>query len=726
MKLLYSSAILFCTLTTFAQQNKSEWFPFAPKDVAESGVLDLSEWLDKPAGKHGFLQYDGKDFRFEDGTPVKFWGINIGSNRPFVEAEKATRWTRFMTRYGINGVRMHKFTWEATDGINSTVITNENWKKLDFFCRELRDAGIYYSWSHIYGHRVLPGDSSRLLAYAEIADTKFPWSHLNGSTASLVNFAEDLQRLNIELTVNMLNHVNPHTGRRYADDPALSFIELQNEDNIFWGAIEATLKQTPTYRKLLCKKFSAWLEDKYQTQEALEAAWKGNGLETTASLKEGNIYPNPSHGYFSSAYENALKENVPVPAHVADRAAFLYEEQLNFYKKFVTAIRDTGYRGVIVGSCWQAGSGLSHFFNLHTDYEVGPIDRHNYFGGGTGHSLKPGKFDNTAMVSNPGSGLLSTGFQQVIDRPFQISEWMSLIPTEWTAESAPLIAAWGMGLQGWDASYAFAMDYDRFSTTIHSHGVYNVTSPTQLGLYPALAPMIYGGDVKEAEVIANRNVTISDLRNGKINFLEKTSQQYDVKQFESSVPVEALAVGRVTVSFDSTEKDFQKELGPFWNKDKKLITSTTGQLQWNYAGKGYATISTGGTKGLIGFAPSTKVALGKLNIQTPNEFAVILITSLEKERDLATSRRILITTIARAKNTGMKFNSDKTELLDVGSAPILMEPVDATIWLENNRKGTVHILDHSGFRTGQTIPIKNGKIHVDGRNSRAIYYEVVF
>jgi hypothetical protein len=34
--------------------------------------------------------------------------------------------------------------------------------------------------------------------------------------------------------VNMLNHKNGFSGLRYADDPSLAYIELQNEDNIFW------------------------------------------------------------------------------------------------------------------------------------------------------------------------------------------------------------------------------------------------------------------------------------------------------------------------------------------------------------------------------------------------------------------------------------------------------------------------------------------------------------
>src|SRR5690606_13201929 len=124
-------------------------------------------------------------------------------------------------------------------------------------------------------------------------------------------------------TVNMLNHVNPHTGLRYADDPALTFIELQNEDNIFWGAIEQTLKQTPTYRKLLCEKFSKWLHKKYGSAEELRRAWNNQGLSAGESLDDLTIYPKPNHGYFSSEYEQALKEDRAVPPHVADRAAFL-------------------------------------------------------------------------------------------------------------------------------------------------------------------------------------------------------------------------------------------------------------------------------------------------------------------------------------------------------------------------------------------------------------------
>jgi hypothetical protein len=47
------------------------------------------------------------------------------------------------------------------------------------------------------------------------------------------------------------------------------------------------------------------------------------------------------------------------------------------------------------------------------------------------------------------------GLQQVIDRPFGLSEWITVYPALYSADGPAIIAAYGMGLQGWDASYEF-------------------------------------------------------------------------------------------------------------------------------------------------------------------------------------------------------------------------------------------------------------------------------
>lgn len=717
--------LFFCASNVLHGQNKTQWFEFKPSDESLNATISMESWLDKPAGKHGFVQMKNDKLVFEDGTQVKFWGTNLGSHLPLMKPEEAVKWAEFLSRFGFNGVRFHKFTWDATDGIHSTIITDENWKNHDFLCHELRNKGIYYGWSHIYGHRVLPGDSSRLLAYHELAATKFPWSHLNGSTSALVNFAEDLQNLNIELTVNMLNHINPHTGLRYADDPALSFVEFQNEDNIFWGAIEETLKQTPTYRAMLCQKFSVWLKAKYGTDGQLKKAWNNEGLPEGETLEAENIYPQPNHGLFSWEYEQAIKEGRPVKQNILDKAEFLYEEQMKFYRKFETAIRNTGYKGPLVASCWQAGTGLAHLLNLHADAEVGIIDRHNYFGGGQGHQLAVGKFDNAAMVSKIGSGLYSAGLQQVANRSFAFSEWMSLIPNEWTAESSPIIAVYGMGLQGWDASYVFATDYPKYSSTIQTHGIYNATSPTQMALYPALVRMIYRGDIKEGEMVVNRKVDLSSVLKGETPLNETVEQDFDRKVIEGAFPLQYMAAGKVILSFaDENKTELLDNLSSFW-KDS-VMTSTTNQLKWSEKGKGFFTINTAGTKGFVGFSNQQEFKLDEVNIQTDNDFAVILVTSLEREKGISESNKILITTMARAKNTNMEFNENHSELLSIGKAPILLEPVKLTLSINRKEKPTITVLDHLGNKTSQTIQNKKGKWLLNSSETKAIYYLIEY
>jgi hypothetical protein len=634
----------------------------------------------------------------------------------------------YLSKYGVNAVRFHKFTWHAAKGDSSTVIREDLFEKMDYFLAHLRANGIYYGWSHIYGHRPALADKNRLLAYDEIAGTEFPWSHLNGSTANLVNFAPDLQELNIELTVNILNHVNPETGLRYAEDPALSFIELQNEDNIYWGAMEATLDQTPTYRRLLCRQFSEWLAEKYGSTQTLREAWGMEHLKEGESIEDGTVYPVPNHSKFDAIYFESKKKGEELPQHYLDKAEFLFTKQMEFYNRFVDAIRETGYKGTIVGSCWQAGSGLTHFYNLYADYLTGVIDRHNYFGGGAGgHRMQVGKYKPESMLTKPGSGLLGTGFQQVADRPFVFSEWMSLVPNEFTVEASPLVAVYGMGLQGWDASFAFSSDHPYFTPTIQSPGgsVYNPDVPSQVGLYPALARMIYRGDVKESPIVHRRNVSLDQLKSGKMGFSEEVIQDYDVKSFKGDLPQRSLAYGRVVVDFtEKPETTAAFDLNPIESYE---IVSATGELIWNTAGKGFFQVNTNATVGLVGFVNADSIYnFDLLDLETSNPFAVIFLTSLDQKKGIEDSKSVLIATLARSQNTGMEYDREINELIEAGKPPLLLEAVDLKLNFKSKRDATIHILDHHGVRTGKTIEMNGGEVALSGTLHKTFYYELVW
>ena len=279
-----------------------DWFAFQPSKEVAPGVIDMDGWLDKPAGKHGGVRMVDDGFAFEDGKPVKFWGVNLSYTTNAPDRPTADFTAARFAKYGVNAVRMHKFSYPTNqmgigDPADSTRMDSKGLDRLDYFSSTLKDRGVYFGWSHTFGFRVVPGDRKRLLAYDEIA------SQLNGNTYAFIHFAEDVQDLMIEMVVNLLKHKNPYTGRTYADEPALCFIELQNEDDIFFYTSEKAFNACPTYKQRFQERFAAWLKKRHGSQEHLKTAW-GDALRPGETLAEASIVPQLNPWVF-------VEDNVP-------------------------------------------------------------------------------------------------------------------------------------------------------------------------------------------------------------------------------------------------------------------------------------------------------------------------------------------------------------------------------------------------------------------------------
>jgi hypothetical protein len=352
------------------------------------------------------------------------------------------------------------------------------------------------------------------------------------------------------------------------------------------------------------------------------------------------------------------------------------------------------------------------------------IDRHNYFGGG-----KKNQINNASMLSVPGSGMLSAGMQQVINRPFMLSEWIHVFPNEWGAEGVAIIAAYGMGLQGWDVSYMFQnRDSGSFSERI-GQDRWDVTTPQVLCLFPAVARQVLRSDVQESEITARRYVHVPSLFKGEIGFDDKTIQQYDVKAFDSDkVPAQTLAVARSVVEFINEPQDTPKfDLNPY--KKDGWLTSTSGQLRWKSGSSkldGCFTINTDATKAVVGFTKDQTFELGNVTIQPKSRFSVIYLTAQDPNKDINSSKKILVVAIARARNTGMKLNKSEDQILDQGESPILMESVRATIKLKRPGQAEVYLLDHDGLRTQKTLLVQNNTFEIDGNRDKTCYYLITY
>ena len=191
---------------------------------------------------------------------------------------------------------------------------------------------------------------------------------------------------------------------------------------------------------------------------------------------------------------------------------------------------------------------------------------------------------------------------------------------------------------------------------------------------------------------------------------------------DGGTPLEAFAIGRVTVGFDGG-KTGQADFAKYWDQQNKILRSATGELAWDY-GRETITVQSLKTQAVIGKTAGQTFALPGVAVRFLTPFVSTIFTPLD-DLPLAQSRHILITALARDKQTGTRYSADGTRLESTGTAPLLLEPVQATLRFTGAKPVSVTPCDHYGVpMPGKSVPIAaDGSITIDG-TYRAYYYEV--
>lgn len=718
------------------------WFEFTGKSpIPSNSEWNLSTWLEAPAGKHGRITRKD-DLLIYHNKPIKLWGINNSYSACAPDTALADRRADFYAAMGINSVRLHKYAdgagWAGIQSKDSAAVLDPaGLERMDYFIAALKKRGIYTKLSPVFIMKIGPADLAAIPYAKELGEMR--GDRINPRHGSFY-LSTELQNLLRDQVVSLLKHKNPHTGLTYAEDPAIAYVEIYNEDDALFGGVSSVMAQSPTLRARGGKMFSDWLKKKYGTEQAFMAAWGDKALNcsiltnqkipTDESWANGRIYPAGNPWFFDPDNLETSQKNYK--QRLLDTMTFLYELQNDVYARYTKAIRAAGYQGEMISSNWQAGRAMSHFYNLHSDSLIGTIDRHNYFGGGDRFH-----FNSASMLAVPGGGSLSSSLQQVGNLPFMLSEWIHVFPNEWGVEGPAILGAYGMGLQGWDVSYPFQnRDNGTFSTAIGSE-TWDAAAPNFIGIFPAVSRQVLRGDVKESEVVHTRNVHAPSLAKGELGFDEKVAQQWDIKTFDSDVfPAAALAAARGVVRFtEKPEPTAKFDLAPYSKAD--AILSSTGELAWNAGSNsqdGCIRINTAGTQALVGFtkgfAKGATVVFTDATISSGSRYGAIYLSARSPDGTIAKDKAVLITAIARARNAGSAIVGDSL-LLSRGEerngrplGPVMMEPVAATIRLKRGGNPVVHILDHNGVKTGRTLPVKNASIEIDTGRDATPYYLV--
>ena len=687
-----------------------EWFPLlADEDTfSPDSVIDMSALIAAPAGKLGPVIAKGSDLVFasQPDKPVKFWGCGANLEQDKESREQQTRRIRYLKKFGNNAVRQHPLFDEISrDG----KVDPNRLDAYDWWFAELKKAGLYTQWSVFYHFPISAADGYEPELFAELE----PMGK-NGLRDSygLISMSAKLWEIRTKVLLALLDHKNPYTGLRYADDPALMCVEFQNEDSIFfWNPLGDIASPEPKKWKAHAKKlrgmFAAWAQQKYPDAAALTKAWGKLDAADKPGAELGLMGPWELDG------AGIRGRFAGQTARAGDTIRFLAEMQLENYRACEKAVRATGFKAQTVTTNWLGGSGLTDQANIYTDTVGSMIDRHNYAGGGAGgHGIAEGQIYADSHLGKPGAHLFSIGQKQVEEKPFSISEWTMCPPNQWKLEAAPIMAFYGMGLQGWDASFHFAQEGTRLGDGWPRMGSYVTDTPHYLGQWPALAFALYKGHLKQGELVAARRTTPDAVMSGKPAWIQDYYNGNDLIKAPGGTPQEVFAAGRVTVGFNG-ETSLARQTS-------QTSLAVTAQLTWDAPAE-HILVRSERTQGVIGEVGGVTLPAVTIEVRTP--YVSLLFTPLD-DLPLAASKHILITALARDKQTGAKYSDDGTKLLAVGTAPLLLEPVQATIKLAGAPPVSIRPLDHYGVPKQDTVPLeKDGTFKIDGRY-RAYYYEV--
>ncbi len=200
-----------------------------------------------------------------DGRRVRIWGVNLSFGANFPTHADAVRVATRLAAAGVDSVRCHHMDtsrwprgiWNAQDG---RTIEPEALDRLDFFINELAQRGI---WVNINLH-VGRAHSESL----GLPETNRDYDKIAGI------FTPALIEAQKQYATQLLTHVNPYRNVRYADDPAVAFVEITNEDSFFMWSAEDTLRTLPPYyAAILRDRYNLWLQHRYPSFGDLLTAW---------------------------------------------------------------------------------------------------------------------------------------------------------------------------------------------------------------------------------------------------------------------------------------------------------------------------------------------------------------------------------------------------------------------------------------------------------------------
>ncbi len=689
LRLWSAWAALALAGATAAGEAPPALFPFViPWDDAAPGVANVSPWNDRPAGARGpVFAADGHLWQRDEASPqgrrrMRFMGVNLAFAANFPSHEEAEKIAAHLAKLGVNCVRFHhmdrdaapKGLWQA----DLKTFDAAQIDRLDFFISRLKAHGIYANLN-LHVSRIYPD---------------FPtWTGMPLFHKGVDLFTPGMIALQKEFARALLHHRNPYLGTTYAQEPAVAFVEINNENGLVSRWWEKSLDEMPAlYATELARQWAAWR--------------RGQGLGADGDA----IILRRDYGAQSAGRQR-------------EWVRFLWETERRYWREMKRYLQeDLEVRALIIGTQ------LYSYSTLPLQAEMDVVDIHAYWE----HPEYPDKTNrslwtvgNESMVNHAEARTISDlALQRVAGKPLVVTEYNHSAPNTFGAEAFPLVAAYS-ALQDWDAFFAYSyahgnQPWDEAKINgnfdIYAHSAKLVTLPIAAALFRR-------GDV--ATPAASHETVATEEQ-----FIELTSrygvniggQHFGASRLDALRRPQVLRLGETAPVLTTPPRN--NYAGP--------IRSDSGELTWDArAPRGVFTTDTPRTKAVIGFTDHQSIALGNVTIapgRTRQGWSTIALTQMDAGPVGAPGRALLVA-CGDLENTGQVWKSPARDSISAwGRAPVLVEGIPAEIAVATDTVVTVWALDAQGQRR-TPVPVRqeSGRaVFSIGPDHRTLWYEVVF
>ncbi len=559
------------------------------------------------------LKPQGTQFLDNAGQPVRLWGVNLCALYP--THEQSTQIAKDLAERGVNVVRPHHMLRRSRDWVSDEQITSlvdhvtttrkfnsKALDRFDFLHAQLREQGIYSMFAGRWSRSYLPADVD--IIKTDDADAQ-AWSaamqELNQrhwrkaiDARKLLPMIDDrVAALDVEFIKNLLTHVNPYTGKRYADDAQVVSVEMINE-----ASSEYTLicgNDLPTYwQDQLVKKWDAFAQ--------------AQGLATG-----GDLYRPQSN------------------EHKAVRARFFDQLDRVYMKRMTEAVREVGYGGAVtLSNLWRGEMALKRHDDL-----ASYIEDHMYA--------------DPRVVANMKDLFYTKSQSALIDKPFIIGEFNQAEGHKNIAEQSNyrtmlMLASAAYGsLHDWSGFVWFSWTHGDRSIDQAGHAI-NPDRQSHLG--NMMRDTMMQDHLRTAGMIFRRGL-VKTSRKPITLYVEEpywAADYHGVVRPKVSPQHGWQNIHGIRKVFAKAPDD-QSSLPWFTEQPASPLVSDTGEIVKNLATRQLKLIAPQ-AEGFSGWLSTDQdVIINHLSIEAMDGFATIMIVAAD-DKPIATSRKLIISRTA--------------------------------------------------------------------------------